>query len=298
MKFRYAILPMVAIVLTTSILIVDAKEQESPKMKKLLLDRLSQLVEEDGKQFRHSLETSSEALAEALAIIVPELNLVQKVEDEEIRWYDDEDRLQAMFFVVPDPRRLDVVLNSYKRARDLKCPFTVNFVRQWTDAEGDWDIFVNSSACRIRHCNRFWGPNRKVVKRGPELRRGLYTLFACGKDFPAPGNQGWFDLLSGPKQGVIDRLAEMAKEHDCVQGIEDDIPAWRDADGNLQVMFEVLPDHKDLDHVIKMYERIKKTKCPITFQITKEWPDVYDFMRFSSRSYIEHHNQAKRKGDR
>ncbi len=267
-------------------------------MRQLLLDRLSRLVDEDGKQFRKSLETSHEAVAGALAAIAPELDLIQKIAGEEIHWYDDGGRLQTMFFVISDPRDLDVVLNSYKRTRDLDCPFTVNFVRQWTDAEGDWDIFVNHGECRIRHCNRFWGPNRKVVKREPELRQDLYTLFACGKAFPAPGNKGWFDLLSGPTQGAIDRLAEMAEEHDCVQTIENGIPAWRDPDGTLQVMFEILPDHTDLDNAIGIYERIKETKCPITFQITKEWPDVFDVMRFSSRSYIEHHNQAKRNGGR
>jgi len=126
----------------------------------------------------------------------------------------------------------------------------------------------------------------------------MYTLFACDREFPAPGRAAWAELLAGPVEAVFARLNALAAQHGCTQSSEADTARWSDRwsdrDGQTQAMFVVPPDPADLDRFVRVYEQIRETRCPVSFVFVKtDTPQVYDIFRLSARSYLEHHNQAK-----
>lgn len=133
-----------------------------------------------------------------------------------------------------------------------------------------------------------------MQERGPQLREDIYTLFACDREFPDPGCAGWAELLAGPIEGVYDQLSTLAGQHDCKQTVKDETVQWTSADGELQAAFFVLPEPADIEAVIHIYEKIRHSRCSVSFVFVEcDRSGLYDIFRLSARSYLEHHNQAK-----
>lgn len=240
-----------------------------------------------------ALPQGTDPLARVLQTGASSIGLTQQLQDAAIHWLTQEGDLALMFCVVSDPRDLDRVLHSFKLARDKRPRLTAIFVHQWTDGEGNWDAFLISPRGCLHHADRISGSDI-VQERGPALREDIYTLFACDKEFPAPGQAQWAQLLTGPFKGVAAALAALATEHSCTQTVSDYLIQWTNSDGQLEVQFFILPNSKDINAIISVYEQVRATRCPVSFVFTpSERPGVFDIFRLSARSYLEHHNQAK-----
>jgi hypothetical protein len=219
--------------------------------------------------------------------------LHQVTEGRYIRWENPEGRPVVVFAFVPDPRDLDVILDVYVQARESSPALVAVFVHQWTDGEGNWDVFAIGPRRAMQHYDRVYG-TETVQERGPQLREDIYELFACDRDFPKPGQAGWAELLGGPVDGITDQLQMLAAKHECAQTVGDYVAQWRDAQGQLQAQFFILPAPEEIDAYVGMYAQIQETRCPISFVFVKgDEPRSYDIFRLSARSYLEHHNQAK-----
>ncbi len=182
----------------------------------------------------------------------------------------------------------------YAAAHELRPALTGIFVHQRTDGEGNWDAFIITRNRALQHADRIWG-SKHVEQHGPELREDVYTLFACDREFPQPGCSGWAELLAGPVQAVVDQLGVLARQHDCTQTVDGDTVEWTNAEGKLEAQFVLLSDPADLGAVVRVYRQIRQRGCPVSFVFLKgDDPGVYDIFRLSARSYLEHHNQAKR----
>jgi hypothetical protein len=145
----------------------------------------------------------------------------------------------------------------------------------------------------MQHGDRICGTD-VVTERGPELRRDIYTLFACDEEFPEPGCAEWAELLDGPVEGVIDQLDALATQHGCAQTVGDHMAQWANPEGQLKAQFFILPDPGQIDAYIAIYQQIRDSRCPVSFVFVKgDEFRVVDIFRLSARSYLEHHNQAK-----
>lgn len=245
------------------------------------------------ERIRRALPRSMSELAQVFQSGAEACALDQVVVDRYIHWQGAENKPLVAFAVVPDPRDLDAVLDVYTQAKRLLPALTVVFVHQWTDGEGNWDIFAIGPGRAMQHCDRICGSDT-VQERGPQLREDIYTLFACDRDFPEPGRAEWAALLAGPVQGIVDQLGGLAAQHDCAQTAGDRMVQWTDVKGRLQAQFFLLPDPGDLDAHISIYGRIRTTGCPVSFVFVESGEfRVYDIFRLSARSYLEHHNQAR-----
>jgi len=238
----------------------------------------------------------SRHMDEAVAIFqegADAFELQQTVEGQYICWQNPEGELFVTFAFIRDPRDLDAVLDVYVRARGKQGGLTAAFVHQWTDGEGNWDVFAIGPRRVMRHIDRIDGTD-KVQERSPQLREDIYTLFACDRDLPASGQLEWAGLLAGPVEGAIDQLAVLAAGHGCTQTMTDHVVQWLNNEGMLEVQFFLLPAPDDLDAYIRMYEQIRETNCPVSFVFVRgDEPRQYDIFRLSARSYLEHHNQIK-----
>lgn len=220
-------------------------------------------------------------------------DLQQTADDRYIRWQNSEGQLFVTFAFIPDPRDLDAVLDVYAQAREKQGGLTAVFVHQWTDGEGNWDVFAIGPRRVMRHVDRIGGSDM-VQERGPQLRDDLYTLFECGRDLPGPERAEWADLLAGPIEAVVAQFAALAGEHGCTQTVTDHIVQWLNKEEGLEVQFFLLPSPDDLDACIRTYEQIRETGCPVSLVFLRgEEPRVYDIFRLSARSFLEHHNQIK-----
>lgn len=83
---------------------------------------------------------------------------------------------EILFVYVPDPRQLEAVAAAYTETKATDCPHTYVFIHQWTDGEGNWDVFTVRPDRRMELHNRFWGSDQ-VKAREPTLRHELYELF-------------------------------------------------------------------------------------------------------------------------
>lgn len=250
--------------------------------------------QENKDRIGKALPEGIDALASILQTGADRLGLVQEVSDERIHWTTPDGELAVMFCRVADPRDLDRVTDVYVQARELRPSLTAVFVHQWTDGEGNWDAFAITPDRAVRHGDRIWG-SRTVQEQGPALREDVYTLFSCDRGFPEPGSSGWAELLAGPVQGVLDQLDVLARGHQCTQAVDGNTARWANPSGELEAQFVVLPDPSDIDGFVRIYEGIRERNCPVSFVFLNcEERGVYDIFRLSARSYLEHHNQAKR----
>jgi len=231
-----------------------------------------------------------------LLTLATQFNFTQEVIEGIVRWYTKDDVLRIQFFVIPDPRDLDAVLRVYAETKENECLITYIFVHQWTDGEGNWDLFMIHPGRRMEHRSRLWGDRNNVNERGPALRKDIYTLFQCGSEFPEPGSRGWVKLLEGPQEKVDRQLEVFARERDCRQEADGNIVRWLNQEGQTEALFFLLPDPSDIDAFVTIYKEIKEHLCPVSFVFLKcEEPGLYDIFRLSGRSYLEHHNQAKKR---
>jgi len=234
-----------------------------------------------------------DALAQVLQASAKAFGLIQRVQGKSVQWLTHEGEIALMFCVVPDPRDLGHVLDTYAQVKEHRPKLTAMFVHQWTDGENNWDAFLITPQRAMQHADRIWG-SKTIRERGPQLREDIYRLFACDREFPDPGCAGWAELLAGPIEGVYNQLSALADQHNCEQTVKDETVQWASADGELQAMFFVLPEPADIEAVIQIYEKIHRSQCPVSFVFVKsDRPGLYDIFRLSARSYLEHHNQAK-----
>jgi len=248
---------------------------------------------ENKKRIGCALPQGLGALAEVLRRGADRFELTQEVTGNVVHWNRADGRVALAFSIVSDPRDLDAVLDVYQHAKTIQPALVAVFVHQWTDGEGNWDVFAIGPGRVMQHCDRICGTDT-VQERGPALREDVYRLFACDREFPEPGRAEWAALLSGPIEGVIDQLGVLAARHGCVQTARDHLVQWANSQGQAEAQFFILPDPGQIDACIGMYERIRATGCPVSFVfVARDAFQVYDIFRLSARSYLEHHNQAR-----
>ena len=256
-------------------------------------ENLDEFWAQNKQAIGHALPQGIDALGQVLQASAKAFGLIQQVQGTSVQWLTQEGKMALMFCAVPDPRDLDRVLNTYTQVKEHRPRLMAVFVHQWTDGENNWDAFVITPERAMQHADRIWG-STTVQERGPQLREDIYTLFACDREFPDTGCAGWAELLAGPIEGVYDQLSTLAGQHDCKQTVKDKTVQWTSADGELQAAFFVLPEPGDIEAVIHIYEKIRHSRCSVSFVFVEcDRPGLYDIFRLSARSYLEHHNQAK-----
>lgn len=248
---------------------------------------------ENRESIGKALPEGVDGLGRVLQAGADELGLAQQVQGDYVHWATKDGKLAISFCAVADPRDVHRILDAFVQAKEKQPALAAVFVHQWTDGEGNWDAFAITPQRAMQHADRICGSGT-VQERGPELREDIYTLFACDREFPDPGCDGWAKLLAGPVEGVFEQLNALAVQHDCKQSVEDGTVRWSDTDGELQAMFFVLPEPADIEAVIGIYEQVRQNGCPVSFVfVACERPGLYDIFRLSARSYLERHNQAK-----
>jgi hypothetical protein len=240
-----------------------------------------------------ALPQGTKALAHVLQTGAQKLGLSQHVDGHYILWNHPEDGLSLMFCIIADPRDLDRILDVYIQTQERQCPFTMILLHQWTDGEGNWNIFLITKQRAMQYVGRLDG-NNTIEERGPQLRTDTYTLFACDREFPEPGQTQWAQLLDGPVDDLVKELGALAQKHACTQTYKDYLVQWSNPEVHLEVQFFLLPDPGDITPFICMYQHLKQTPCPVSFVFVKcDQPRCYDIFRLSARSFLEHHNQVK-----
>ncbi|MHC4431695.1 MAG: hypothetical protein ACYTBS_07640, partial [Planctomycetota bacterium] len=240
-----------------------------------------------------ALPKGIDALADVLQTSADDFGLVQQVHGQYVLWSTEQGELHLMFCRVADPRDLDCMRDVFVQVRERQPSLTGIFVHQWTDGEGNWDVFVVTPQRAVQHADRICGSGT-VKGRGPRLREDIYTLFACDREFPEPGRAEWAELLTGPVERVNDQLNVLASRHDCTQTVDDDIVRWFSGKQKLEAMFFILSGAADVETLTGIYEQLRDSGCPVSFVFAAgERAGLYDIFRLSARSYLEHHNQAK-----
>ncbi|MBN1360087.1 MAG: hypothetical protein JW993_05825 [Sedimentisphaerales bacterium] len=248
---------------------------------------------ENKERIAKALPRGVDELAKIFRAGADACGLHQVVEGRCIHWRTVDTQPVVIFAFVPDARDLDGVADVYVQARECLPALTVVFVHQWTDGEGNWDVFAIGPRRAMRHCDRIYG-TKTVQERGPQLREDLYHLFACDRDFPEPGQAEWAELLAGPADGITGQLGALVARHDCTQIVGNGSVQWLAAQGRLEAQFFILPDPEQIGAFMDIYEQIRETDCPISFVLVKgDEPRSYDIFRLSARSYLEHQNQVK-----
>jgi hypothetical protein len=249
--------------------------------------------EQNKQRIGEALPGGASDLAKVFQSSADAFDLRQTVDEGQIRWQNAEGQPLVTFVFIPDPRDLERILHTYVQAKQERSTLTVVFVHQWTDGEGNWDVFAIGPRRAMQHCDRIRGSNA-VKERGPHLREDIYNLFASDCDFSEPGQAGWAELLAGPVDRIANQLSVLAAKHECIQTIKDRTARWFAATGRLEAQFFVLPDPEEIDAYISMYRQIQERPCPVSFVFAKSnEPRLYDIFRLSARSYLEHHNQIK-----
>jgi hypothetical protein len=240
-----------------------------------------------------ALPQGIDTLAQVLQASAEAFGLTQQVQGTSVRWVTQEGKIALMFCIVPDPRELGRVLDTYVQVKECQPRLTALFVHQWTDGENNWDAFVITPQRSMQHADRIEG-STTVQERGPQIREDIYTLFSCDREFPEPGCAEWAELLAGPIEGVYDQFNTLAARYDCEQTAEDGMILWTDSNKKPEAAFFILAEPADIEAVIGIYEYIRQSQCPVSFVFVEcERPGLYDIFRLSARSYLEHHNQAK-----
>ncbi|MFC1525882.1 hypothetical protein ACFL6X_03610 [Candidatus Latescibacterota bacterium] len=220
----------------------------------MIAEALDQFWDSRETAFGGALRHGMDRVASLLEPEAGKLGLRQERSDHALRWLGREGEVEALFVYVPDPRELEAVAAAYTQTRATECPLTYIFIHQWTDGEGNWDIFTITPKRRMAHHNRFWGSDQ-VPKRDPELRHEIYELFSVRTAFPSPGRAGWSRLLAGPRTQAVAQLAALAGDYRVAQRAEGDVLVWRGTEGSVEAMFRLLPDPGDLDACIQVYGR-------------------------------------------
>lgn len=259
----------------------------------MIIETLNLLWQKKKRSLGKRLQKGVSYLAEVLYPVGQENLYTQHIADDEIQWHDADGRTKVLFFYIADPRNLNDVTKSFQRTRDTQCDFSCIFVHQWTDGEGNWDVFGLHPQRGLVHWNRFWGNRWLAHDPGPYLKDQFYSLFACGQEFPLLSRRKWAKLMNESLSEAQSQLAILAGQRECVQDQNDNILRWRNHSGETEVLFSLYQDFPDLNDYLRLYKQIEKDNSPVAFLFQRAQPQIYDIFRFSKRSYMEHNNQLK-----
>ena len=259
----------------------------------MIIETLNQLWEKKKRSLGKRLQKGIQDLAYVLKPIAEKNNYSQQILDNEILWLNRDDKIEVLFFYIFDPRNFEMVAKVYHRVKETQCELACIFVHQWKDGEGNWDVFGLHPQRGLVHWNRFWGNRWLTNDTGPFFREDIYTLFACGQDFPALSSKKWLKLLNESGEKTKNQISLLASDHGCSQDKIDNMVRWKNSDGQIEVIFSFYQGFPSLDDYIRIFDQIKVDKCPVTFLFQRAHPDVFDIFRFTARSFMEHHNQVK-----
>ncbi|MBN2008782.1 hypothetical protein JW960_05515 [candidate division KSB1 bacterium] len=239
------------------------------------------------------LQNGTDDLASIPKPVSEEHNYDQRIQGNEIQWWNQTGEQSILFFYIVDPRNIEQVSTIFRQAQESHCELACIFVHQWTDGEGNWDVFGLRQQRGLIHWNRFWGKRSLENDQGPFLRDDIYSLFSTGQDFPKPGRKKWAQLLETSANETIAQLGILADEHQCTQQLSNSIVQWRNPHDKIEALFFIHKNFPALTDYIHVYTQIHLSRCPVTFLFQKAEPGIYDIFRLSARSYLEHQNQAK-----
>lgn len=247
-----------------------------------------------------ALGSGIEAVADILQAGADEFGFEQSVVGEEILWSTENQSPRIVFCRVADPWDLDNILGVYTRAAERQPSLTGVFVHQGTVAKGTWDVFTIGPQYAMSYADRVRGSYSGPEGTGSALREDLWTLFSCEQEFPAPGRNAWAELLTGSFETISEAFHTLAAKYGCVQTVDEhNAILWSNLNGRLEAMFLILPEPASIDMAIQIYEKIKRTDCPLSFVFTRSViAGTYDIFRLSTNSYLDHHNQVREYPDR
>ena len=78
----------------------------------------------------------------------------QEVEKDYIIWYDENNKIQAMFCFTLNAKDLDSILRTFNTIKDKNSPISYIFIEQESDGKGNYDIFRISERSCLEHNNR------------------------------------------------------------------------------------------------------------------------------------------------
>jgi hypothetical protein len=260
---------------------------------KKVLQALNDFWHDKKRSLSEVLQTDIEALNTYLMPIGDEFGFRQEIIGQDIYWYNKDGILELIFFYIPDPRDLNRVMGAFKKTRDNKIIYSWILTHQWTDGEGTWDVFGLFRRRGLIHWNRFWGNRELIVERGPSLRPEIDSLFECGKDFPAISRRRWATMMEKDLDKARTLLSELAEKFDCSSSCTEPFVIWQN-NHKTEAMFTIRQEIPSFDEYLAIYEEIQNRRCPVTFLFQHVNQYVFDIFRLTARSYLCHHNQAKR----
>jgi hypothetical protein len=89
---------------------------------------------------------------EQLNGLADSLGCSQEAEGGTVCWKSFDDKLEAMFFVKPDPADLNAFIAIYQKIRETECPISFVFVE--SEKPGCYDIFRLSALSYLEHHNQ------------------------------------------------------------------------------------------------------------------------------------------------
>lgn len=125
------------------------------------------------------------------------------------------------------------------------------------------------------------------------MRKDIYDMFTV---YGQPFKLRWGKIFASERAVIEEVLNKKAKEFECKQSVEDGYTVWRGNRGKVEAMFCILPDNKKPAAIKSIYQKIQRSKCPVTFVVVEQHsdgPGNYDIFRMSEVSYLEHSNRAR-----
>jgi hypothetical protein len=126
-----------------------------------------------------------------------------------------------------------------------------------------------------------------------EMRKDIYDMF---HDYGQSFKLRWGRIFASGPKAAEEALEKKAQEFKCKQSVKDGYIIWRGRGGKIEAMFCIRPDNKKPSAIGKIYKKIEKTECPLTFVVVEQYgdgPGNYDIFRLSQVSYLEHNNRAR-----
>lgn len=125
------------------------------------------------------------------------------------------------------------------------------------------------------------------------MRKDIYNMFTV---YGQPFKLRWGRIFASARPVVEEALNKKAQEFKCKQSVQDEYIVWRGNRGKVEAMFCILPDNKNPASIGRIYQKIQRSKCPVTFVVVDQHgdgPGNYDIFRLSEVSYLEHVNRAR-----
>lgn len=235
--------------------------------------------------------------AAEIARIAGDYGLRQVEVDARLLWLNGEDKVEAMFCFVPEPRELAPFLEIYRLIDRLDYP--LNFlIHPQLGREDTFDAYCLSRASYMEHS---WELGLKGDGEEPpldeRLRADLYDLFRLRAAVPTPAlaeaeKSRWWWALSSSDYATFAKLAREAAAHGCQQELDGEFALWRDAQGKLQAIFARVKDPTTPAPFRRIYEKVEQTGCPLTYVFVEQLadgPGNWDIFRLAPQfSYLSH----------